>query len=412
MTGFALTALLMACAALLFVLPPLLRRHTGLGGEDRVAANAVLYRDQLAELEREHAVGAIGETDYRDAKLELERRLLADVTAAEPDSAAIAAPKSSRGLGIAIGILVPAIALSGYLLLGNPGALDPAVRANPEARHAVSPEQIKAMAAKLAARLEQAPDDAEGWAMLARSYAVMGDFAGAVKAYSQVSKLVPGNAGLLADYADALAMTRGRKLAGEPYELLKRALVADPKHIKSLALAGTAEFEARNYAGAVALWERILQQAESGSEFGRSVQASIDEARELGKLPAPLAKAPAATPAAGPSITGTVKLSPALAKQVGPGDALFVYARAAEGSRMPVAIIKTTADGVPYRFVLDDSHSMSPAAKLSGQTKVIVEARISKSGTAKAQKGDLSGTSAAVAPGVKELEILIDKALE
>ncbi len=405
MTGFALAAVLMAGVALLFVLPPLLRLRSAPAGEDRAAANAALYRGQLAELEREHAEGSISEADYRDARLELERRLLADVTAEAPDLAASPSPFASRGVGIAAGVLVPAIALAGYLWLGNPGALDPAMRASAEAQHAVSPEQIKAMVGKLAARLEQAPEDGEGWAMLARSHAVMGDFDGAVKAYARATGLLPPNASLLADYADALGMTRGRKLAGEPYELVKRALIADPKHVKSLALAGTAEFEAQNFAGAVAYWERILPLVQGESGFARSLQASIDEARELGKLPS-------AASAAGPSITGTVKLAPAFARQVSPGDALFVYARAAEGGRIPVAIIRTTAGAFPYRFVLDDSKSMSPSAKLSAQSRVIVEARISKSGEAAPRKGDLRGFSGAVAPGATGLEILIDKAVE
>lgn len=405
MTGFALTAVLMVCAALLFVLPPLLRRRLAPAAEHRAAANAILYRGQLAELEREHTEGAIAGKDYREARLELERRLLADVAAAEPESAAHASPAASRGVGFAVGALVPVVALAGYLWLGNPAALDPAVRASADAQHAVSPEQIKAMVGKLAARLEQAPEDGEGWAMLARSYAAMGDFDGAVKAYSRATGLLPSNAGLLADHADALAMSRGRKLVGEPYELVKRALLADPKHVKSLALAGSAEFEARNFAGAVAYWERILPLVKGESDFVRSLQASIGEARELGKLPASVS-------AASHSISGTVRLAPAFARQVDPGDALFVYARAAKGGRIPVAMVRTTAGAFPYRFVLDDSNSMSPSARLSGQSKVIVEARISRSGNAMPQKGDLRGASGAVAPGSSGLEILIDTAVE
>jgi cytochrome c-type biogenesis protein CcmH len=411
-TGFVVAAVLMAGFALLFVLPPLLRRRAARAGESRAAANAVLYRDRLAELAREYAAGTIAEPDYREAKLELERRLLADVTASEPDTAAGAAASPMRGVGVAVAVLVPVVALAGYLLLGNPVALDSVARSAPDAQHGVAPEQLTAMIERLAARLEATPDDAQGWAMLGRSYVVAGNFERAVQAYSRAIKLVPEDAELLADYADALAVTRGRKLAGEPYELVKRALAANPRHVKSLALAGTAEFEAGNYAGAVGYWERILPLVESGTEFSRSVQAGIDEARELGKLPAQAAKATPKAAVTGPSIAGTVIIAPALAKQVAPGDSLFVFARAAEGGRIPVAIIRTTAGAVPFRFVLDDSHSMSPAATLSAQSKVVVEARISKSGDAKPQKGDLRGLSAAVAPGASGLEILIDQTVE
>ena len=415
MTEFWIAAGLLVAAALLFLLPPLWRSHAPAARTDRDAGNADLYRGQLAELDRDLAAGSLSEEQHREAKLEIERRLLEDVgmPAAQMTSAAVRVP---RWVPLAVGAAIPVFAVSFYFWVGNPGALDPAARPAPDAAHSVTPEQVAAMIERLAERLKQTPEDTEGWVMLARSFSVLGRFDESAKAYAHVTRLVPNDAGLLADYADALGMARGRRLEGEPYAIVERALKADPNHVKSLALAGSAEFELKRYAGAAAYWERIIPLVGADSEYGRSIQASIEDARSLGKIPAgsvakapaaPVAKAPAAADAA---ITGTVTLAPALASQVAPGDTLFVFARAAEGGRMPLAIVRASAGNLPYEFRLDDSHAMSPEARLSGQARVVVGARISKSGNATPQPGDLQGVSPPVAPGASGLVVVIERA--
>jgi cytochrome c-type biogenesis protein CcmH len=403
-TVFWIVAALLVAAALAFLLPPLLRSHAPWRTE-RDDANARLYREELAELDRELAAGRLSGEQHRDAKLEIERRLLEDIGApAEP----VPAARAPRWVPLAVGAAVPVVAASFYLWVGNPAALDPQARAAPDAAHAVTPEQIAAMVERLAERLKQTPDDVDGWVMLARSFGTLNRFDQSAQAYAHVVKLVPDNAGLLADYADALGMARGRRLEGEPYEIVKRALKADPNHVKSLALAGSAEFELKNYAAAAAYWERIVPLAGADSEYGRSIRASIEEARNLGGIPAGgVGKAPAVASAA--AITGTVKLAPALASQVAPGDSLFVFARAAEGPRMPLAIVRAKAGDLPYTFRLDDSQAMTPDTRLSGQTRVVVSARISKSGNATPQPGDLQGVSAPVAPGASGLALVIDQ---
>lgn len=414
MTVFWIVAALLVCAALLFLLPPLVRRHAPLHS-DRDDENARLYRDELAELDHELAAGNLREEQHRESKLEIERRLLEDIGA--PAEAVPATPaRAPRWVPVAVAAAIPVVAVSFYLWVGNPGALDPQARAAPDASHSVTPEQIAAMVVRLAERLKQTPDDLEGWAMLARSYNMLGRFDQSAQAYAHLVKRMPDDAGLLADYADALGMTRGRRLEGEPYEIVKRALKADPNHIKSLALAGSAEFELRNYAAAAAYWERIVPLVGADSDYARSIQASIEDARNLSRIPAgSVAKAPAARVAKAPAaaeaaITGTVKLAPALASQVAPGDTLFVFARAAEGGRMPLAIVRASAGNLPYEFRLDDTQAMSPEARLSGQASVVVSARISKSGNATLQPGDLQGISPPVAPGASGLVVVIDQA--
>ena len=204
--------------------------------------------------------------------------------------------------------------------------------------------------------------------------------------------------------------------------LIERALKADPKHFKALALAGSAAFDRGDYAVAIAQWQKIAVQLPPDSELAPRVQAMIGDAR--GKLagndaaPAPspspstqVTAAPpaasAARPAAGTSVSGTVTLDPALAAQAAPGDAVFVFARAANGSRMPLAVQRAQVKDLPLAFKLDDSMAMAPGMTLSSATQLTVGARISKSGTAIAQPGDLSGEITGVAPGANHLAIRI-----
>lgn len=409
MTGFVALAALMTLAALAFVLPPLLRRRAA-PGEDRDAANAAFHREQLAELDRERASGTISEAAFAESRREIERRLLEDVPAGPapaPSAPGAVLRPAPRGLALALGVLVPAVAVGGYLWLGAPAALDPMARIPAERAHQITPEQVAAMVERLVSRLERNPEDREGWTMLARSRIALGQYDEALKAFEKLVPLAPGDATVLADYADAMAMARGRRLAGEPRALVTRALQIDPRHIKALALAGSAAFEAGEYAQAVELWERMVAIVGADTDFGRQVAASIGEARVRGQLPAGASAASAAS-AAG-AVSGVVRLAPALAAQVSPGDTVFVFARPAEGSRMPVAVLRTRAERFPLPFTLDDASAMSPAARLSAQAKVVIEARVSKSGDATPRKGDLRGVSAVVSPGAAGVEVLIDQ---
>jgi cytochrome c-type biogenesis protein CcmH len=254
--------------------------------------------------------------------------------------------------------------------------------------------------------------------MLARSYTVLGRFDDALPAYARASELQPNNPQLLADYADAIAATKGSANNPQSIALIERALRSDPRHIKALALSGTVAYERSDYGKAITEWQKIADAAPPGSELGERVQASIADARERlagdGQAPPADAKVAAAAPAASAaksaaatSVSGVVSLDPALAAQASPGDTLFVFARAANGGRMPLAVLRTTVKELPLSFTLDDSMAMSPAAKLSGASQVNVGARISKSGNAIPQPGDLAGETTGVIPGAKNVAIRI-----
>lgn len=181
------------------------------------------------------------------------------------------------------------------------GAPPPSAEAPvPAAPHATAPDQFGSLAERLAERLARQPDDAAGWAMLARTYAVMGRHEQAVPAFRRAAALQPPpDAVLLADFADALAMTQGRRLAGEPIALVKRALALAPDNLKALSLAGTEAFERQDYAAAQQLWDHLRRVAPPDSVFVRQIGSSIDEARALagGQRPAaPPGPAPGALP--------------------------------------------------------------------------------------------------------------------
>jgi cytochrome c-type biogenesis protein CcmH len=411
MTVFVILACLLTATALLFVLVPLMRKEAVAHPHAlRDEVNLMVLRDQMSELDADLAAGTIDATAYQNSKQEIERRVVEDV---QP-GAALSAASSKRPMAWLVGLALPALAAALYFTLGAPGGLD-ATQAPPKnAAHEVTTEQIENMVASLSERLKSAPDDAEGWGMLARSYNALGRYGQAVDAYAQLVKLVPDNAEVLADYADILAMAQDKSLLGEPEKLVARALAIDPKNVKALALSGSAAFERRDYPAAIAQWKKLQAVVPADSDFGRSTAGSIAEAQRLAgepALPAPSAPdapvAAAAAPVAA-EVSGTVELDPALRSQVADTDTVFIFARAAQGPRFPLAVLRKQVKDLPVSFVLDDSMSMVPTAKLSGFPQVVVGARISKSGSASPAAGDLEGLVEPVRPGAKNLKIVID----
>ena len=407
MSVFVLLGAVLIAGALLFVVPPLLRRGLRTGAT-RDAVNVAVYRDQLRELEADLRAGTLAPDQHEKAHREIEARLLADVGGGD---APTQSRRHTRAAALALGLAVPICALAVYFAVGNPRALLPqaAEGGNP---HGLSAQQFEALVSRLAARLKDNPEDAEGWMMLGRSYAVLGRFGESSEAYAKAAARMPRDAQLLADYADALAMAQGRRLQGEPEKIIARALAADPDNIKALALAGTAAFNRSDYPAAIRHWERVLGLLPAESDMVQGVQASIAEARSLGGSPG--GKAQVAKPAqaqGGNRVSGVVRLDPELAGKVAPGDIVFIFARAAEGPRMPLAIVRKRGSDLPAEFTLDDSMAMAPQMKLSAFPHVVIGARVSKTANATPQPGDLQGLSAAVKVGAKGVAVTIDTEL-
>ena len=345
MTLFWLVAAAAAAAVLFVVLRPLVARR-GAARLSRREANIAIYRDELRSLDADLAAGTLAREDYERSRLELEARLLEDVAAEEPDATRPAGQRAA----LAVGVALPLVALIVYLVAGNPGALAP---------HPAMPDaaQIEAMLTRLAAN----PGDVEGWKLLGRSYTVLGRYPQAVAAYAKAAERAPRDAQLLADFADALAMAHGQRLAGEPERLIERALEIDGNNLKALALAGSAAYERQDYARAAQLWGRMLPLVPAESEDARSISENVEEAKKLAGIGA----APAKAAKAHPGVRGTVRLAPALRKQVNADDIVFVFARAAEGPAMPLAVLRARAADLPLQFALNDSMAMAQGMTVS-----------------------------------------------
>lgn len=449
---FWILALVLVAATLALLVVPLLRRaRTEPSLADDEATTAV-FRDHKRQLDAELAAGVVTRDEHAAAMAELTGRFgaeLQSVTAA-PDATNLAATRPGRGgfmAALALVAILPVTAGVLYFLLGNPAALAPQV-----ARQAL-PDQasIEAMVEDLAARLRASPDDGEGWAMLGRSYRVLGRFQAAASAYAEAVKRLPPNASLLVDWAEAIAQVHGRSLAGEPTQILERALKLEPDNAKALALAGAAAMERDDRPQAIALWTRLRSVLPPGSTQLAQIDAALARAgvtltesggtppaagnspapattaaasaaptppvREAGAAPtAPATAARGAGSNAPPavstgSLTGRVQVDPKLAGNVAPTDTVFIFARDPDGGRMPLAVLKIPASELPRSFELTDAMAMAPGATLSRAAKVVVEARVSRSGNANAASGDLAGSSGPVAPGSRGVVVTIDRIL-
>jgi cytochrome c-type biogenesis protein CcmH len=273
MTGFLVSAALLVAATLALLARPWWWRRAS-AAASRQTLNTRIYRDQMAELERDHVSGQLPAEDYAAARDELQRRLIDDVADEEPAVERHAA----RATLIALLVLVPAVAGGLYALFGNPAGLDAT------ARRDFTRADVDKMVASLAAKLEQEPDNLQGWAMLARSYKAMRRPEDAKRAYDKAWALVETDAQLLSDYADLLASSNNGDLTGRPEELVNMALKIDPDNLQSLWLAGTAAFNRDDFRLAVTHWERAMRQLPADSDDARMLGSVIEEARQ--KLPA------------------------------------------------------------------------------------------------------------------------------
>ena len=405
-------------------------------------------KGQLAQVDALVRSGVLTGDAARQARDTLEAEVLAAVLAqagaspaavsgALPAERASAAPSRRLLLGLVVFVLF--FGAAGYAWLGNPAALavgpgqvataaagDGGSGAGQASGQAPDRAQFEAMTARLAERLKAKPDDAEGWSMLGRSYSVLDQFPQALQAFKQVIILRPQEAQGYADMADALGMASGRKLGPESEKLLAKALQLDPDNVKALALVGTMVLERGDAAGAATQWEHALRKTEPGSEMANRLRSGIDEARQRAGLPALPALAVAAVPAvaaasqaspaasaAGSTVQVQISLAPALAAKAAPDDTLFIFARAVQGQgpKAPLAIQRRQVKDLPLSVTLDDSMAMSPALRLSSVSQVVVGARVSKTGNAMPQPGDLQGLTPAVAVGASGLQLQISEIL-
>ncbi len=413
MTPFLLAAAALTVVVLSILLLPLLRRGQ-LATVDRAAVNARLLRDELAALERDRA--SMGEAEFERARDELSRRVLEDASpVVQQMRSGSAAPTI-----VALALIVPICGALLYVLLGTPGALDgatPAASVAAQGGAATPPPEVRKMVDSLAAKLATHPDDPAGWAMLGRSYSVIGEFDKAAQAYDHIGPQLQRHASWLAEYADALAMTANGSPLGKPERLARQALALDPNNVLALMLAGYATAQRGEDAQALPMLEHASRLVEAGSEDAAFLSNVIAQVRRrLGLSSAAdaamapgggssaavtrVAAAGGASPVTGGSPAAAapaqlhvqLAIAPQLRAAAG-GRTLYLIARV-PGQRMPVAALRETGVSLPADLALSDANSMDPQHPLSSISGPLqIEARLSASGDAMPASGDLYGSA-------------------
>jgi cytochrome c-type biogenesis protein CcmH len=424
MTAFWLIAAAMLVGALA-VLGSVLLRSRSLDEPDRDQQNLRIARERLAELQIEQQEGRLSNEDFEQAKLELESGLLGDLSGERP-AGPVASAKPGRFTAGTLVMILPIAAIGLYLTLGAPQYLGPggatANLANPHSTGANGQTlpPIEELVGKLEQKLAENPEDPNGWYLLGRTYASLGRHAEAAKSFERTYALVGDNTQVMLSLADSLAMAGNRSFAGRPAELIAKALKQSPSDPTALWLSAMVAQETGDYGQALAHFERLYPQLASdpgSQEEVRGMMGALQ--RKLGRpveLPAPVkqiapmagmasAAGSAGAPAGGPgaadagrSVTVNVALSEALTAKASPGDTVFVFARAAEGPPMPLAVARKRVADLPVTVTLDDSMAMTPQMRLSSFPEVRLAARVSKTGRPTASSGDLQSDPVVIGP--------------
>ena len=413
----------------------LLRQGPVVTSASQSQANVKVYREQILDLDREHANGHLSDAEWQQSRDELSVRLLQD-TAVEDEPQLITQAQSWR-TAVVIALVFPISALGLYIWLGAPEAISPMLPASALAE--VATEQAAApnldqIVENLASKLQADPNNLEGWVLLGRTHRSMGNLDAALSAFDRALKLNADDELILAR-AEVLAAKNQGRFDGEPWRVIREVLQRDPQNYAALLLAGSASYANNRYADALEFWQRARLRLSADHpdvpnliEAMSTVQAKLKNPASpsstpaaqsaQGAVPAQGSAASGAAPAAAVAsaaggaasalnVSGQVRLSAALKSQTSPTDVVFVYAVPANGERMPLALLKTTVAQLPLSFTLDDSSAMLPDRKLSGASQVLVKARISKSGNAIPQSGDWEGSLGPVKVGATGLDLEI-----
>jgi len=412
---FWLLIALMIVLTLLGVLRPLLSRKPRQSNKDD-QAHINVYRSRLDELAADEENGVITSTQADSMRKELEQNFL-QVIENQPANTNVTEEDNSSGQRwgtvTVITVVIPLVAIGLYMLIGSPDAINP-VNETPHTK-LEQQHSITDMVTRLEAELENEPDDVEGWNMLARSYTALRNYEKAALAMQRLYELVGDQADVLVRYADTLAMLRGGQLSGKPLELIEKALALEPEHAVGLWLAGMASAEQGEYQAAIDYWHRLLPHiANNDAELSRVKEMIARAQQELDIDQDPvddiLNEEKIVT---GSAVIVNVSLATDLLEKTSPTDTLFIFAKAPSGLPMPLAAVKQQVRDLPITVTLDDSMAMMPTQKISNFSQVLVSARISKSGNATPQPGDLITESRSVTVGQLEgVDLLIKDQLK
>jgi len=384
--AFLLLVLVLVLLLRPFIFPPKIEATS------RRQMNAAIYREELEKLEAERMAGSINSADYEIAHAEMRQRLFQDTN--EEDDRSVMGASKITVIGLCLFIAV--LSAGFYFALGDATRI-----AQTKTQQPMTQEGVEKMVAQFAAKMEQDPTNLQGWVMLARSYRILGRNEEAAKAYERAGNFIDSDPQSLADYADVLASNANGSFVGKPLQLINQALKLDPNNLMALWLSGTASYTTGNYKAAVQTWEKLAQQIPPGTEDARSIETSIADARAKGGL-----SSKASISMKG--ISGKIEISADLKSKVKSGDIVMVIARK-PGERMPVAVLRTALSDFPMNFSLTDALAMNPSALLSQLSEASVEVRISKTGMAKPEAGDLISTPQTVKVGANNIRLVIDQ---
>jgi len=371
--------------AFLFILPPLWRKQSDLN-VDLDQRNVKIAQHRLAELKENLRSGGLNQTQYDEQLADLEQALSDDL---DIQSKVNLVSKQSHWIIYVLVIVMPLLAGTLYWSLGNFQAV------SHSAEMAIDPDvikvaQINKMVNGLAEKLKNNPDDAQGWLMLGRSYNVLEQHALALDAFANAYRLLGDQTEILLLYADALGYVNDRNLTGKPSELISKALALEPENMKALWLAGMAKAQQGDADTAMKLWKKLEALLPPGSEYQQEIQSLLAQLKSETATVATQPETVATTSSV--SIAVQVSLAPELIESAAATDTVFVYAQALSGPKMPLAIARKQVSDLPITVSLNDTMAMMPTMKLSNFSEVKLLARVSKSGNAMAQAGDLIGS--------------------
>ena len=404
---FVVLALGMVLCVAVVLIWVLLKQQKVKTHASQAKANAKVYRTQIEDLDREHESGHIGQEEWQQSRDELSLRLLEDTSAS--DDPVAQKEKPAMWTAVLLALALPLSAMGLYMWLGEPEALNPMATAkaiDPSGDKA-DPAELAKMADNLAKKLEAKPDNLQGWVMLGRTYRSLGNYDKAIKAYDRALALSADD-DLSLERVEVMAMQRQGNFDGEPWQVIRSILQKDPQNFGALLMAGSASYANGKLADALKYWQQARAPLTPDNPDVPGLDNAIGTVQQ--KLGMPVSQPEVSKPkvaASGLNIAGQVSLPPALKSKVSPGDVVFVYATPTNGERMPLAVVKSTVAQLPLSFTLDDSTAMTPERKLSAAGEVLVKVRVSKSGNAIPQSGDLVGSMGPVKVGVQGLKLEI-----
>ncbi|WP_019530361.1 c-type cytochrome biogenesis protein CcmI [Dasania marina] len=414
MSEFVVVATLLCALALAFALMPLVvHRRTRQQQQQRSEANVLAFEQRLAELTQECEQGAYSAEEFEALKADLQHRLLDDV----PEQ--IKANTSSMPLWPWVLGLLLALPLAAWSLYQHTGAqaeiaiIEQMQRVEQASDEAQLQQQASQLVSQLQQQLADNPDQPHHWMLLARTQMRLQQYAAAEQSFKSVLDVAGEAPVVMGLYAQARYMAQGRQLDAVSQRIAERALELQPNNGTVLGMMGMASFEQQNFPQAVHYWRRLLTLLDPQSPTAKMIQQGVEQANAMipeqdGQQERQQVEQAVSS---GPVIM--VKVSIAATLHAASDAPVFIYARAINGPKMPLAVARLTVADLPTTVRLDESMAMAPGMSLSKFAQVEVVARISSQGIANAAAGDLQGLVGPVdSAGEAVVELVIDEVLE